>query len=220
VTSVAIEETAREIEPGEKECSVVGRLAGRLWESRLDYITTFCAADERVAYYRHPIATDKQIRERAMLCVNSRRQGLIVSLTRFVQFGPVPAELRRKYQANVLIDCTLMSNTVPGRPAVEAFREGIKTYESTGYPDEYKLHHQGGAIGYAGRDYKVDFQCKEIVQENQAFAWNPSITGWKSEDTMIATSKGPVLVSKPVLFPELKMEACGVEFSRPDILEL
>jgi Xaa-Pro dipeptidase len=71
-----------------------------------------------------------------------------------------------------------------------------------------------------GRDYKVNFRSEEVVQENQAFAWNPSITGSKSEDTMIATSDGPILLSKPVFFPELKMEVEGVEFSRPDILEL
>jgi len=219
-TSEAIEQTARKIKPGDKECSVIGRLAEGLWENRLDYITTFCAADERISDYRHPIATEKKIHRRAMLCVNSRRQGLIVSLTRFVQFGPVPEEIRRKYNANVLIDCTFMANTVPGRPVAEAFREGIRAYERTGYPEEYKLHHQGGAIGYVGRDYKVDFRSEEVVQENQAFAWNPSITGSKSEDTMIATSDGPILLSKPVLFPELKMAVEGVEFSRPDILEL
>ena len=220
LTSEAIEQTARDIRPGDTECSVVGRLAERLWENRLDYITTFCAADERISDFRHPIATEGKIRRRAMLCVNSRRQGLIVSLTRFVQFGPVPEDLRRRYEANVLIDCTLMANTVPGRPVVEAFQEGIRAYERSGYPEEYKLHHQGGAIGYAGRDYKVNFQTREIVQENQAFAWNPSITGSKSEDTMIATSQGPILLSKPVSFPELRMKVEGLEFSRPDILEL
>jgi hypothetical protein len=57
-----------------------------------------------------------------------------------------------------------------------------------GYPEEYQLHHQGGAIGYTGRDYKINFQTKEVVQENQGFVWNPSITGSKSEDTMLATA--------------------------------
>jgi len=220
LTSVSIEQTALEIKPGDKECAVVGRLAERLWENRLDYVTTFCAADERIADFRHPIATDRTIKTRAMLCVNSRRQGLIVSLTRFVQFGPVPEEIRRKYDANVLIDCTLMAHTVPGKPVVEAFRKGIAAYQQAGYPEEYKLHHQGGAIGYTGRDYKVNFQTEEVVRENQAFAWNPSITGSKSEDTMIVTSAGPILLSKPEIFPELKMEVGGIVFSRPDILEL
>jgi Xaa-Pro dipeptidase len=220
LTSTAIEETARRVKPGDKECAVVGRLSKRLWADRLDYVTTFCAADDRISDFRHPIATEKRIRETAMLCVNSRWRGLIISLTRFVHLGSVPQELRRKYEANVLIDCTFMAATVPGRPVVEAFREGIKAYERAGYPDEYRLHHQGGAIGYVGRDYKVNFRSEEIVQENQAFAWNPSITGSKSEDTMIATASGPVLLSRPVLFPELNIEVGGIEFSRPDILEL
>ena len=65
----------------------------------------------------------------------------------------------------------------------------------------------------------MTFRTPDIVQENQAFCWNPSITGTKSEDAMIATSKGPVLLSKPVHFPILEMEVGGHTFHRPKILE-
>jgi Xaa-Pro aminopeptidase len=219
LTSKAIEETAKTIEPGNKECEIIGRLAEHLWANRLDFITTFCAADERISNFRHPIATEETIKNRAMLCVNARKWGLIISLTRFVQFGKVPEELQKKYDANVYIDCVMMANTFPGRPAVEAFNKGIEAYRTTGYTEEYQLHHQGGSIGYAGRDYKVNFNSTEIVQENQGFAWNPSITGTKSEDTMLATSEGPLLLSKPVIFPELTLEVGGYTFTRPAILE-
>ena len=220
LTSKAIEETAETIKPGNKECEIIGRLAERLWSNRLDYITTFCAADERISNFRHPIATEKKIKKRAMLCVNARKWGLIVSLTRFVQFGKVPEELRKKYEDNVYIDCVLMTNTKPGKPVVEAFKKGLEAYKEMGYPEEYQLHHQGGAIGYTGRDYKVNFQTTEIVQENQGFAWNPSITGSKSEDTMLATSDGPLLLSKPIIFPKLEIKIGGdYIFIRPDILE-
>ena len=219
LTSKAIEETVDTIEPGNKECEIVGRLAERLWMNRLDYITIFCAADERIANFRHPVATEKKIEKRAMLCVNARKWGLIISLTRFVQFGKIPEALQKKYEANVYIDCVLMANTIPGKPAVEAFRKGIAAYKETGYAQEYELHHQGGSIGYVGRDYKVHFNSTEIIQENQAFAWNPSITGSKSEDTMLATSKGPVLLSKPVIFPTLEIQAEGYTLTRPAILE-
>ena len=112
-----------------------------------------------------------------------------------------------------------MANTIPGKPAVEVLKKGIEAYEERGYPEEYKLHHQGGATGYLGRDYRVNFLTPDIVQENQAFCWNPSITGTKSEDTMIATSNGPILLSKPVDFPILEMEAGGYTFQRSGILE-
>ncbi len=220
LTSLAIEETAQTVRPGDKECAIIGRLAERLWSQRLDYITTFCAADERIARFRHPIATEKQIEKRAMLCVNARKWGLIISLTRFVQFEPVSDQLREIYNANVLIDCTLMAKTIPGTPAKEAFNAGIEKYRELGFSNEYELHHQGGAIGYVGRDYKVNFETDEVVQPNQAFAWNPSITGSKSEDTMLATSEGPVLLSRPQDFPVLEMEVDGYRFVRPDILEV
>jgi len=220
LTSRAIEETAFTIKPGDKECEIIGRLTERLWSNRLDYVTIFCAADERISNFRHPIATEKKIKKRAMVCVNARKYGLIISLTRFVQFGKVPRELRKKYNANVYIDCVMMANTIPGRLAVDVLKKGIEAYKEMGYPEEYQLHHQGGAIGYTGRDYKVNFQTKEIVQENQGFTWNPSITGSKSEDTMLATSSGPILLSKPVIFPLLEVKIGGdYIFKRPDIME-
>ena len=218
LTSKAIEETALTIKPGDKECEIIGRLAERLWANRLDYITTFCAADERSANFRHPLATEKKVNQRVMLCVNARKWGLIISLTRFVQFGKIPEEIKKKYQDNVHIDCVMMSNTIPGRPVLEAFKKSLEAYQEMGYPEEYQLHHQGGAIGYTGRDYRVNFQTNEIIQENQGFAWNPSITGSKSEDTMLATSDGPVLLSKPVIFPTLKIKGGEHTFIRPDIL--
>jgi len=66
---------------------------------------------------------------------------------------------------------------------------------------------------------RVNFNTPDIVQENQALCWNPSIAGTKSEDTMLATSKGPVLLSKPVQYPILEMGIEGYTFQRPGILE-
>ena len=219
LASRAVEETAETIEPGDKECEIIGRLSERLWADRVDFITTFCAADERISDFRHPIATEKRFEKRAMLGVNARKWGLIVTLTRFVQFGKVPAGLMKQYEDNVYIDCVLIAHTIPGKPALEVLKKGIEAYEERGYPKEFELHHQGGATGYVGRDYRVNFHTPDIVQENQAFCWNPSITGTKSEDTMIATSKGPELLSKPVYFPILELEVGGYTFQRAGILE-
>jgi Xaa-Pro aminopeptidase len=220
MASHCLEDAAKTIRPGDKECSVIGRLAQRLWDNGYDYITTFCAADDRIADFRHPIATETRVRDRAMLCCNVRRWGLIVSFSRFVQFGKTPADIRRRYDANVYIDCVMMANTIPGRPASEPFEKGLAAYKDAGFETEYELHHQGGSIGYAGRDYKVNFQTEAIIQENQAFSWNPSISGSKSEDVMLATSQGPEMLTRPVTYPVLTVEADGCAFRRPDILEM
>ena len=214
------EETLQTVRRGDKECAVVGRLAERLWENRIDFVIAFCAADERIALFQHPVTSEKRIEKRAMLSVNARKEGLLVSLNRFVQLGKVPESLKKQYRDVVYIDSVMMAATIPGRSAVDAFKAGVEAYRTLGYPDEFELRHQGGPVGYAPRDYRVNFTTSDIIQENQGFAWNPSISGMKSEDTMLATSKGPVILSQPVVHPSLCMEVGGFSFHRPDILEL
>lgn len=217
--SSALEKTLLETQKGEKECEVVGRLSAELWKERIDPVTLMAAADERVFLFRHPIPSERKIEQYLMVSVNARKWGLIVSLTRFLHFGKIPEPLHRKYRANVLIDCVFMAGTQPGILAREVLQKGIAAYEKLGYPEEWKLHHQGGSIGYTGRDYRTGFATPDIIQRNQAFTWNPSITGTKSEDTILATLAGPEPITKPLLFPRFTVEAEGLQFVRPDILE-
>jgi Xaa-Pro aminopeptidase len=217
--SSALEKTLMETRSGEKESEVVGRLCNELWKDRIDPITLMGAADDRISKFRHPIPTEKKVEKYLMVSVIARKWGLVVSLTRFIHFGKLPREWKEKYEANVFIDCTLMAHTRPGVPAREVFRKGIEAYRIKGYPEEWKLHHQGGSIGYTGRDYRVNFMTPDIIQENQAFTWNPSITGTKSEDTILAASKGLEMITRPIYYPTLSMTVAGISFTRPAIFE-
>ena len=217
--SEALEKTMQAVKRGEKESEVVGRLCNGLWKDRIDPVTLMSAADERISLFRHSIPTEKKVERILMVSVNARKGGLIVSLTRFVHFGKVPLGMKERYAANVWIDCAFMAATRPGVPAADVLRTGIEAYRTSGYPEEWKLHHQGGSIGYTGRDYRCNFQTPDVVQENQAFTWNPSLTGTKSEDTILATNEGPEMITRPILYPTLAVEAGGIAFVRPDILE-
>jgi len=217
--SSALEKTMMETRKGEKESEVVARLCKKIWKDRIDPIMLMTAADDRVFKFRHPIPTERKIEKYLMVSVNARKWGLIVSLTRFVCFGKMPRDLKEKYEANVFIDCTMIAHTRPGVPAREVLQKGIDAYREKGYPEEWKLHHQGGSIGYTGRDYRVNFKTPDLIQENQGFTWNPSITGTKSEDTILATSKGPEMITRPILYPTLSMIVAGITFIRPAILE-
>jgi Xaa-Pro aminopeptidase len=216
--SSALERTLMKTRKGQKESAVVGRLCNELWKDRIDPIMLMAAADDRVFRFRHPIPTERKIEKYLMVSVNARKWGLIVSLTRFVYFGRLPKELKAKYEANVFIDCTLMARTRPGIPARDVLQTGIDAYKEKGYPEEWRLHHQGGSIGYTGRDYRTNFKTPDLVQVNQAFTWNPSITGTKSEDTILANSKGPEMITKPILYPTLSMKVGNIKFVRPAIL--
>ncbi|GAJ06564.1 unnamed protein product [marine sediment metagenome] len=141
-------------------------------------------SDERLFDYRHPIAKDKEIKKYVMVVTCAEKYGLIVNLTRFVHFGEIAEELMDKLRAVAKVNASFITNTRPGKKVADIFKEGIRTYGEVGYPGEWKLHHQGGATGYETRDYIATLKINEVVQSNQAFAWNPSIKGVKSEDTI------------------------------------
>jgi len=73
-------------------------------------------------------------------------------------------------------------------------------------------------MGYFPRDYRVDFNSQEIILENQAFCYNPSIAGTKSEDGFIATSSGPLFITYPKRYPVIELEVGGITFKKPDLL--
>jgi Xaa-Pro dipeptidase len=218
--SLSLERTLLDTRKGEKESEVVGRLCRELWKDRIDPVTLMAAADNRVFDFRHPIPTERSVVNYLMVSVNARKWGLIVSLTRFLHFGKLPDELKEKYLANVFIDCTFMAATRPGVPARDVLRRGLDAYREKAFPEEWKLHHQGGAIGYTGRDYRTNFNTPEVVRENQAFTWNPSLPGTKSEDTILAGPRAPEMITRPVLYPTVAMSVNGINFVRPHILEM
>lgn len=219
LASLVIEETASSIRVGESEYSILARAAQKARELGLEVVSLMCAADQRISLYRHPLPTDTTVRERVQIGGNLRKWGLTVCLTRYVNVIPVSKELAQQMRANQEIDCILMQETQVGRELRDVLLCGKKAYEERGYGYEIDNHHQGGPIGYAGRDYRVDFSNTHVVQANQGFCWNPSITGTKSEDTILVTPSGFEFITKPVLFPVCEVKVGDKSFPRADILQ-
>ncbi len=218
-TSKAVESVLQRVNPGDTEAEITGELTRLLWKDRIDQVGFQAAADDRVYKYRHPIPTERKIEKYMMLCVMSRKWGLHTTITRLLNFGKLSAKHRKQYEDNVFIECSMIAATRPGEKTGNIFNKAKELYEELGYKGEWKLHHQGGAMGYDIRDYICNAGSTEQVQENQCFCWNPSISGTKSEDGFIAQKEGFVFITQPVLFPTLKIQVDGTKFIRPNILE-
>jgi Xaa-Pro aminopeptidase len=178
------------------------------------------ATDERALKYRHPIPdATKPLQQYGMLIVGARYKGLCVSATRLVHFGPPNNDdLRRKQEATAYVDATLISHTTQGARIGDIFAAGVAAYEERGFGDEWQLHHQGGPTGYAPREYRAEPDCDLTVQPGQAFAWNPSISGTKSEDTMILTDNGQEIITTTPDWPMLTVQVGETTWHRPGIL--
>ncbi|MBI5772200.1 MAG: M24 family metallopeptidase [Verrucomicrobia bacterium] len=217
-TEAALNETCRALKPGQTEFSIAGQMADACWQRNLTPIVLLVATDERILRYRHPLPTTKKLQRYAMLVLCARQHGLIVALTRLVHFGKLPGSLRELHKAVCAVDVAFHQNTRVGTPVREVFRRGVLAYAEQGFPDEWHLHHQGGPCGYQGRDYLGSPTAPGVVQENQPFAWNPSITGAKSEDTILATAKGPQVITAAQDWPMMEISWNGNTILRPDIL--
>lgn len=221
----ALESICREIVPGMTEWEVAGLLAQACYSRGLVPFVTLVAGDDRIYNYRHPIPTFNTIDRYVMVVLCAKAGGLIANCTRLVHFGPVLPDILQKQRNLQTIDAVFNLNTKPGAIAGEIFAKAQQAYAYAGYPDEWTLHHQGGATGYAGREYRAGPTSQETVVEWQAFAWNPSITGTKSEDTVLVSSEPghelEVLTTTPdSTWPTVTVSVEGLgSMVRPDILE-
>lgn len=214
----AMNETCRSFKPGQTEFSLAGQLSDACWQRNLTPIVLLVATDDRINQFRHPLPTQKKLKRHAMLVLCARQYGLIVAMTRLVHFGKLSPELKRRHAAVCAVDVTFHQNTRIGTPVREIFRRAEAAYAEQGFTDEWHLHHQGGPCGYQGRDYLGTPTASGVVLPNQPFAWNPSITGTKSEDTIMATEKGPVVITDSKDWPMIEVPWNGKKIKRPDIL--
>jgi Xaa-Pro aminopeptidase len=216
----AMDEAIRAVRPGQSEYEIAGKLA-RAAESRgAQAIVNLIASDERIYAFRHPLPTAKKLDRYAMLVLCGRRWGLVCSLTRLVHFGPLPGELRRRAEATARIDAALIAATRPGKSLAQVFQQGMAAYSAAGFADEWHLHHQGGPAGYEPREIIATPSSPELVSVGQVYAWNPSITGTKSEDSVLVGEDENQILTEMEGWPVLKVAVAGREFKRPAILEV
>jgi Xaa-Pro aminopeptidase len=154
------------------------------------------ATAERIASYRHPIPHGEIIERRAMVVVSAERGGLYANVTRMVHFEEPDVEVERRQKAcETILNRMREEATRPGRTLAEAFADCQRFYAEEGFPEEWRLHHQGGMTGYVSREVIATPHTKQEIRVGQAFAWNPSITGAKAEETFILTEGGPEVVT-------------------------
>jgi antitoxin VapB len=213
-------EVARGLEPGEDERAIAARMAGAIATVGARAVVTLVAADERLARFRHPVATDKRWQRVVMLVLCAQRHGLIVSLSRIVSVGRVPQPLEKITEANARVFAAILEDTTAGAVGQDLFTVAQQAYSTEGFPGEEKKHHQGGATGYRTREWLAHPASAEIVQARQAFAWNPSITGTKVEETALLDGDSLRLITNSPDWPSYTLRVRDTSLLVPRVLEL
>jgi antitoxin VapB len=205
-TAQTLVRVCHEVAPGMTEHEIASLAAHKLLVREITPTVLLVGTDERIYNFRHPIPTEKRLERYCMVVVCARRHGLICAVTRLVHFGEPPEELHRKIHAAARVHAALQTHSVPGTRASELIAIAEREYEAAGFADEWKYHHQGGAIGYKEREWVARPALAEIVQMRQAFAWNPTVRGTKVEDTIINLDNGVEVLTATPDFPSIKVE--------------
>jgi len=184
-TAAATVEALNEVEPGLSEYDLEAITAGALLRRGILPSVYLFAVDDRILKYKHAVARGKRLKQYGMLNLCSRKWGLAISITRFIHFDPLPAELVTRFQAAAQVNAALLNATRVGATSAELFKVAQDAYTAQGFPGEERFHHQGGPTGYGEREWVATPDGTEVVVNNQAFAWNPSIRGGKTEDTVL-----------------------------------
>jgi Xaa-Pro aminopeptidase len=146
--------------------------AGRLWR------------------WRHPTAANRVLGRRAMAVVCARRQGLYACCTRLVAFGAPMPEDHAADAAVLQVESAALDASRPGRSLGTVLERIQAAYARVGQANAWREHHQGGPTGYLAREQVATPGDRATLPAGVAVAWNPSLPGAKSEDTVLVQPDG------------------------------
>jgi len=217
---IALGTVCRTLRPGATERQIANIVAAAVHGTGARPIVMLVAADDRLSRYRHPVATDSVWRNTLMVVVCAERHGLIVALSRLISASKVDPTLVERTHATARVFARLLEATCQGATGTQLFAAAARAYEEAGFPAEEQRHHQGGAIGYRSREWLAHPRSEEIVCAREAFAWNPSITGTKVEDTVLLVDGELEVITGTPDWPSLPIRVRDQTVNAADIVTI
>lgn len=210
-SATAVEEVCRHIQPTDTERAVASRLRKALAVRGIETPVVLVGGEERAEAYRHFPPTDAELGGYALVSVTAQRDGLHASMTRTVAFDP-PTWLEDRHEAAMTVETAALAATesfAGAGTAGDVFEEIQNAYATTGHPEEWREHHQGGATGFAGREWKATPTSTEQITVPMAYAWNPTVEGAKSEDTVLVSGDGFEILTATGEWPTREVDVDG-----------
>jgi len=233
--AAAVETVCRNLEPEDPEYEVAAGIDISLASRDVATPVVLVGGAERAQSYRHFTPSDAALGDYALVSVTGERAGLYASMTRTVAFD-APDWFEERHRAAARVEATAvrateaaaagtLSNDDSGDAdgpdtAGDVFAAVEAAYDAVGFPGEWENHHQGGAAGFAGREWIATPDGDEPVRRPMGYAWNPTVRGTKSEDTHLVASDLTERLTKTGRWPSHEAEPVDVEGIETEPVEL
>ena len=187
-TAAAVERVCRELSPEDTEHEVASALRITLSSGAIEAPVVRVAGSERAGTYRTPPAGGARLGDYAVVSVTAERAGLHASLSRTVAFDPAEAVLER-HRAAARVEAPALAATPEAAEsngdAGDVLDSVRDAYEAVGHLDAWETGEQGGAAGFARREWVATPDSDQPVPAPMAYAWTPVVGGARSEDTYL-----------------------------------
>ena len=208
--AAAIEAVGRSIAPTDTEREVATELRAALEARGLVAPVVLVGGDERAQQYRHYTPTETAVGDYALLSVTAHRGGLHASATRTVAFD-APDWLADHHRTAAVVETSALAATQQAAAtdgtAGDVFDAIQQAYAAVDWPDEWTHHHQGGAAGFAGREWIATPDHAASIFTPMAYAWNPTVQGAKSEGTVVVTDDAIEPLTLSDAWPTIDVDA-------------
>ncbi|MFC7325459.1 M24 family metallopeptidase [Halorubrum rutilum] len=224
--AAAVETVCRNLEPDDPEYEVAAGIDISLASRDVDTPVVLVGGAERARRFRHYTPGEAALGDYALVSVTAERAGLHASLTRTVAFD-APDGLEERHRAAARVEATALAATEAAAAgeltdggddadanapdaAGDVFDAIREAYDAVGFADEWREHHQGGAAGFAGREWVAAPGSDEPVRQPMGYAWNPTVQGAKSEDTHLVAPDFTERLTKTGRWPTHQVEPVDV----------
>ena len=219
--AAAVETVCRNLESADPEYEVAAGIDISLASRDVSTPVVLVGGSDRAQKYRHYTPSDATLGDYALVSVTAERAGLYASITRTVAFDP-PEWLEDRHRAATRVEATALAATRAAATgdlssgddpdtAGDVFDAIREAYAAVGFADEWKRHHQGGAAGFAGREWIATPGGDEPVTAPMGYAWNPTVQGAKSEDTHLVAADRFETLTKTGQWPTHEVESVALD---------
>ena len=239
--AAAVETVCRTLEPEDPEYEVAAGIDISLASRDVDTPVVLVGGADRAQAFRHYTPSDAALGDYALVSVTAERAGLYASMTRTVAFD-APDWFEERHRAAARVEATAVRATEAA--AAGALSEGVNAssddtrsddapdtagdvfgviqdaYDAVGFADEWENHHQGGAAGFAGREWFATPGGDEPVRRPMGYAWNPTVQGTKSEDTHLVAPDLTERLTKTGRWPTHGVEPVDIAGIETEPVEL
>jgi len=223
--TAAFESVLRNADPSDTERAVSARIHEALEDEGIWSPVVLVGGGERAPAYRHYTATETELGDYALASITSMRDGLFLSTSRTIAFdAPDWLESQTEDAARVETSAVAATQRVgrEGGTAGDVFGAIQDAYADLGWDGEWQQHHQGGAAGFAGREWIATPTHEAPVHLPMAYSWNPTVQGAKSEDTQLISGDGVETLSVTGDWPTMTVSSVddALTLDRHDVLHL